>query len=402
MFRASVRGRIRARRRVYAPLATLIAWIVLIAGCNRQPEAPEPDPKAAAQTYLAALKEGDYQTCYRMLAKGDLDHLSMDKFLRDIPMAPDVERRWFEPIEHVTEYRIGVPFKRGAEIVVPVNVTTPNLVIWERMLGTPGEDRQTLQAKAEKQLASGDYPRLIYADQIILVKEANEWRVVAAFVERALIDDLHEQALSAYHAFDFDRTLSLYRRIQEIPEKTPFTGSGGLSRGFAREVEVIEAARVGAPAARSYLSKLVLKNVVSKPAQSGEPGLFGQITNSGDRALDQVELTVSYGSASGKMVYSEKHVTVATPLEFTDFDMSIVPFGPGQTRDFGFVLKAAPEIQVSNKPSVTVTGIILSETPVFPPKFVAANNRNDRGADHNSAGSKRGTPPEASPMPKSK
>ena len=352
-------------------LGALIAALLLIAGCAKTtpPAPPGPDPKAVAQTYLAALKAGDYQTCYRMLAKRDLDHGSLDEFLGDIPMAPNVARRWFGQIESATEYHSGIPFNRGTEVIVPVNVTTPNLVIWERMLGAPGDNRQAVQAKAEKQLGSGGYPRLSYADQMVLIKEANQWYLVADFAQRARIAELHEQALSAYHALDYDRALSLYREIQERLEKAPFSGSGGLSRGFAGEMKAIEAARASAAAAHLYQSRLVLKNIVNKPTQSGAPGLFGQITNSGDRALDQVELTVSYGADPGKPVYSEKHLPIATPLEFTDFNFPIVPFGPGETRDFGITLKAPMQIQEQNKPSVTVTGIIFSEPAALPPKL---------------------------------
>jgi len=391
-------------RALRAPVATLIALLLLVAGCAKPPPAaPGPDPKAAARTYLAALKIGDYQTCYQMLAKRDRDHSSLDEFLSDIPMAPSVERRWFAPIENATEYQVRRPFSRGAEMIVPVNITTPNLVIWERMLSAPNETRPEVRAKAERQLSSGGYPRLGYADQIVLVKQEQEWHLVAGFDQKEQITRLHDQALGAYHAFDYDRALSLYRQIMERLEKAPFSGSGGLSRAMAHEMKAIEAARASAPAARLYLSKVVLKNVVTKPAQSGASGIFGQITNSGQRALDQVELTVSYGPEPGKPVYSEKHLPISTPLEFTDFDMPIVAFGPGQTRDFGILLKAPPPVQEHDKPSVTVTGLIFSAAPALPPKLAGVQrDDNDHMAGNRRAGPKPAALPRASATPKSK
>ena len=398
-------GRIRAlldRRAFRAPAATVIAVLLLIAGCAKPPPAaPRPDPKAAARTYLAALKIGDYQTCYQMLAKRDRDHSSMDEFLSDIPMAPSVERRWFAPIENATEYQVRRPFSRGDEMIVPVNVTTPNLVIWERMLGALNQTRPEIRTKAERQLSSGGYPRLSYADQLVLVEQEQEWHLVAGFDQKEQITRLRDEALGAYHAFDYDRALSLYRQVMERLEKAPFSGSGGLSRALGDEMKAIEAARANAPAARLYLSKVVLKNVVTKPAQSGASGIFGQITNSGERALDQVELTVSYGPEPGKPVYSEKHVPISTPLEFTDFDMPIVAFGPGQTRDFGILLKAPPPIQEHDKPSVTVTGLIFSAAPALSPKLAGVRTH---GNGH-MAGN-RGAAPKpaarASATPKSK
>ncbi len=114
-------------------------------------------------------------------------------------------------------------------------------------------------------------------------------------------------------------------------------------------------------AAQAYLPKLILKNVTTKPAQPGGVGMFGQVTNSGARALDQVELTVSYYGNDGKPTHAERHTPIATPLQFTDFNLPIVPFGPGETRDFGVTLKAPPEIAQEGQPRAAVTGIIFSQ-----------------------------------------
>ncbi|MGO9062216.1 MAG: hypothetical protein ACLQU2_33365 [Candidatus Binataceae bacterium] len=385
------------------PVATAILALLLIAGCAKPPPAaPGPDPKAAARTYLAALKIGDYQTCYEMLADHDRDHHSLDQFLSEIPMAPNVERRWFGQIENATEYQVGMPFSHGAEMIVPVNVTTPNLVIWERMLGAPNQTRPEIRTKAERQLSSGGYPRLSYPDQMVLVEQEEQWHLVAAFDQKERIARLRDEALGAYHAFDYDQALSLYGQIMEQLEKAPFSGSGGLRRALGHEMKAIEAARASAAAARLYMSKLVIKNVVTKQTRSGASGIFGQITNSGERALDQVELTVSYGLEPGKPVYSEKHLPISTPLEFTDFDMPIVTFGPGQTRDFGILLKAPPQIQEHDKPGVTVTGIIFSEPPALPPKLAGMRmDGHDYKAGNPGAASNPPALPGASTTPKS-
>jgi hypothetical protein len=351
-------------------LSATLAFFFL--GRCAQPGAPPaPNPQTVARTYLVALKAGDYETCYRMLAERDLVYGSLDSFLGQIPMAPNVERRWFGQIEAATEYRLGTASERSAEATVPVDVTTPNLVLWERMLGASDHTRQAVQAKAEKQLAGGDYPRLSYPDQIVMVREGDEWRLLAGFAQRARINRLHEQALAAYHQLQFDKALGLYREMLERLGRARFSSSGELACRLSREMKRVEQASTSAAAAQSYLPRLLLRNVDAKPTLSGNPGMFGQIVNSGDRPLDEVELTVSYYSGAGKLVYGETHTPLALPLEFTDFDLPIVPLRAGETRDFGITLKASSEIQEQNKARMTVTGIIFSEPIAAPPKLAA-------------------------------
>jgi tetratricopeptide (TPR) repeat protein len=363
--------------RVLYAIATL--WFFLIAGCAKAPP-PGPGPEAVAQVYLAALKAGDYQACYRMIAENDLVHGSLGGFLGQIPMSPNVERRWFGQIEAATAYRFGTAMERGGEAAVPVNVTTPNLVLWERMLGARNATKQAVQKGFEKQLADGDYPSLSYPDQIVMVLEDGEWRILAGFAQRARIDRLHEQALAAYHQLDYDKALVLYRQMLERLDKAPFTASGEVAYLLSQEMKRVEAASAGAAAAQSYLTKLTLKNTDAKPALSGGPGMFGQLVNSGDRDLDQVELTVSYYSDTGKLVYAERHTPVALPLEFTDFDVPIVPMRPGETRDIGITLTAPLEIQQQNKPRMTVSGVIFSEPLATPPKLAGMGARIDARA----------------------
>jgi hypothetical protein len=365
----------RNRSRVLCAVAVM--GFFLLAGCGNSPP-PGPDPRAAARAYLTALKAGDYQTCYRMLAEDDLVHGSLDGFLGQIPMAPNVERRWFGQMEAATEYRIGEASVRGHEEIVPVEVTTPNLVLWERMLGARNQTRQAVQASAENQLAAGDYPRLSYPDQIVMVREGDEWHVVAGFAQRERIEQLHVQALSAYHQLDYDEALKLYRQILERLGTALFSGSGELLFRLGRQMKRVQAARDIAVAARSYLPKLMLRNLQTRQAVSGSPAMFGQIVNSGDLALDEVELTVSYYSEAGKLVYAEKHTPIALPLEFTDLDLPIVPFKPGETREIGIALTAPPDIQQQNKSQMTVSGVIFSEPFAVPPKLAGSRPQQPR------------------------
>jgi hypothetical protein len=337
-----------------------IAALCLMAGCSRGPAGP--GPEAAARNYLVALKSGDYQTCYRMLAEQDLLHGSLGEFLGQIPLAPTVEQRWFDQIEAATEYRLGPAEEQNeTQATLPVQVTTPNLVVWERMLAAHSKDRKTLRQDAEKQLASGNFPVLKYADRMVLVYEDDEWRLVAGFPLRAQIDALHDQALTAYHQLDYAKALELYRQMLQRLDHARFTGRAGLAGGLRREMKRVEMVAASAAAAQAYIPSLKLKDVTVKPAMSGSQGMFGEIVNSGNRALDQINLTVSYYSPNGKLVYTERHTPFALPLRFADFELPLAPLAPGASRKFGIRLTAPTDVQQDDKPQLTVSGVIVSQ-----------------------------------------
>jgi hypothetical protein len=349
--------------RPWRALCAILA-ICLIAGCTRAPS--EPDPEAAARNYLVALKSGDYQTCYRMLAEKDLLHGSLGEFLGEIPLAPKVQQRWFRQIEAATNYQLGPAERHAADAILPVRISTPNLALWERTLAAQSKDRPTLQRNAEKQLAAGSFPRLKYEDQIVLVYEGGEWRLVAGFPLRAEIEAFHNQALTDYHHLEYAKALSLYGQMLQRVDHAQFSGRAELAARLRHEMERIETCADAAAAAQAYIPRLVLKDIAAKPAMSGTPGMFGEIVNSGPRALDQINLKVSYYAPNGTLVYQETHTPFALPLRFTDFDLPLVAFPPGATRKFGIRLIAPIDVQQDNKAQLTVSGVILSQPMEHP------------------------------------
>ncbi len=137
------------------------------------------------------------------------------------------------------------------------------------------------------------------------------------------------------------------------------------------------------------------------------PGIFGKITNSGDKAIDEVQMTVTYYMGKGKRkkaAYTEDHAAVVTPLEFTNFSRTVLPLVPGETRDFGFKLSAPPDIQQKATPDLTVTSIVFTQSqaplpkPPAPTPMPAASPAPGAGASAPAAGGQAAPPPP--PMPK--
>jgi hypothetical protein len=106
------------------------------------------------------------------------------------------------------------------------------------------------------------------------------------------------------------------------------------------------------------------------------PAIFGRIINAGDRGVDEVRLTVTYYAGRGaerKTLYQESHSVVVTPIEFTGFVSPVLPFAPGETRDFGFELIAPAQTQQQSEPSLTVGPLVFTQSKAPLPKMVIEN-----------------------------
>ena len=100
-----------------------------------------------------------------------------------------------------------------------------------------------------------------------------------------------------------------------------------------------------------------------KMSEDRVPGIFGTIANAGNRAIDQITLAVTWYEGRGSSLrqkFREQHTIVITPLQFTDFSRPVVPFQPGATRQFGFILTAPPEVQQEASPYVTISAIAFA------------------------------------------
>jgi len=106
------------------------------------------------------------------------------------------------------------------------------------------------------------------------------------------------------------------------------------------------------------------------------PAIFGRIINAGNRGVDEVRLTVTYYAGRGaerKTLYQESHSVIVTPIEFVGFVRPVLPFVPGETRDFGFELTAPAQIQQQSEPSLTVDSLVFTQSRAPLPKLVIEN-----------------------------
>jgi hypothetical protein len=341
-------------------------FLLTLGGCA-------PSPRSLARQYLGDLQQFNYPACYAMLSQRDRAARTLRQFLTEIPLAPDVDPIWFRAILFDTRYEIGEPKVSGTRAVVPVKVAMPDLTLWERTIDATTPLHESLNAAADKSLQANAYPILKFNDAIVMVKENHLWRVLADFARRDVIVDRHREAVSIYHQGDYSKALAVYQSLIGQLGNDEFSGARGLRARYANETKTIRDVQAQMPASIAYAPKLVLSDVAVKMSEGRLPAIFGRINNAGDRSVDDVRLTVTYYGGRGPKraaVYRESHSIIVTPIEFTGFTRTVLPFVPGEARDFGFELVAPPQIQQTSEPSITVGLIVFTQSKAPLPKVL--------------------------------
>jgi hypothetical protein len=356
--------------RTVRALSAMIWAVLTLAGCARN------QPHGIAQRYLEYLQQFNYPACYHLLSQQDRTDRTLREFLTEIPLAPDVSPLWFRPILHTMHYELGPEHRNsdGVSAVVPVRVTMPDLPLWERILDAAGADGLGAD-RAQRSLDTGDYPKFTYDDTIFLIKEHHHWRIVAGFAARDRVVDRHRAAAVQYHQHDYAKAIATYQAMIAELLGQRVTGSQGIAVRYRAELSAIDKIRGQASAAAAYVPKLKLNEVAMRMSEERVPAIFGTVANTGDKPLDEVALAVTWYEGRGKdlrAVNREEHPVVATPLDFTDFNRSVVSLLPGETRRFGFILAAPPQIEQDAAPYVTVSSIAFTQSPAPLPRSHAA------------------------------
>jgi len=339
--------------------------VALVAGCTGK------TPQHTAQSYVGDLKLFNYPAAYQLLSHQDQLDRTMDQFLVEIPLTADVSRDWFKTVLHATDYEVGDAKIDGDKANVVVKITRPDLTLWERTIDANLGPNDTASSIAQKDVNDKTYPKLQYDDNIATVKVGDDWRIFVDFPAKESAAKMRKEAIDAFHKYDYDKAISTTQNAIAELDKEQATGNAGLKFLFNRDLQTFQNVKNQIPESQAYIPKVGLTDVDMKMAASRVPGIFGKITNNGDKAIDEIQFTVTYSEGKGnkkKQVYSETHTPIATPFEFTDFSRPVAPFVPGETRPFGFRLSAPADVQQKATPDLNVTQIVFTQSTAPLPK----------------------------------
>jgi len=244
-------------------------------------------PQRAADTYLQNLKLYNYPAAYQALSHQDQVDRTIDQFLTDVPMAPDVNKDWFKGVLRAYDYKVGDSKTEGDKAIVTVSVTRPDLALWERTVDASVSGETTPDSIAQKNLTENTYPKVTYDDNIVMVNQGGDWRLVYNFPFKENIRKEHKDAVDLYHKHDYDKAIAAYQKIIDELDKDQSAGNAGLKFQYGRELAAIQNSQKQLSDAQAYVPKIALSDVDLKMSASRVPGIFGKMTNSGDKALDE-------------------------------------------------------------------------------------------------------------------
>jgi hypothetical protein len=352
----------------FQKLPRLLFWVFFVLCSPALSACLRHSPYGIAARYVESLQQFNYAKCYSLLSTPDRAERPLHQFLTEIPLAPNVSPIWFRPILHVMRFELGDEHLNndGITAYVSLHITSPDLPLWERTIDAKAESDSSPSQLADRSLATGTYPTVRYDDTIFLVKEKQHWRVMVGFASRDRLLDLYRQAMLDFYRGRLSQAIAQFHSIVNELEHLPGTGNLGLAAHIRSELAEMSKVKAETATAAAYGSKLKMENVVMRMAEERVPAIFGAVTNIGNRPIDELSLAVTWYEGRGKnlkVVQREEHSIVITPIEFTDFSRLVIPFLPGEKRQFGFILDAPPEVQQSAAPYVSIGSVAFTELP---------------------------------------
>jgi hypothetical protein len=357
----------------------VLGFFLVLCGCFRH------SPHGIAERYVENLQQFNYAQCYRLMSAQDRADRPLSRFLTEIPLAPDVSPIWFRPILHTMRFELGNEHRNpdGDTAYVPVRINTINLPLWERALDADAGSKGSQSQLAHRSLETGAYPTITYDDKIFLVKEDHHWHILAGFAARDRLLDRYRKAMQDFYDGHWDQVIVQLQSIINELQQLPGTGNPGRAALLRAELNELRKVKAEIPMASAYGAKLKLDNVALRMAEERVPAIFGDITNGGDRPIDELRLAITWyqgRSKSLRIVQREEHSIVVTPIEFTDFSRQVMPFLPGEKRQFGFILDAPPEVQQNSIPYVSIASVAFTQIQAPVPRLnSAATSRSPRG-----------------------
>lgn len=109
-------------------------------------------------------------------------------------------------------------------------------------------------------------------------------------------------------------------------------------------------------ATKAYLDRVTVSGVHVARSVLDQTGVFGEVKNTGDRTLKEVEITIYCLGRDGKPIFEKTyHPVLVTDMAFGD---EAKPLKPGYSRTFGVKMDDAPS-EWTKKVDVKVTSVEL-------------------------------------------
>lgn len=261
--------------------------ILLAVGCGQF----GPKPKDVLSKYLDAYFRGRHEEAYQYISSNDKTSKSLEEYVS--------ERREDQgPLAGVFASRLTYEVKEltvnGDRATADIAITLPDIrALFADIFGAAfmsAFSEETDEKEIEKMLAEKykdkEIPTMIRAESVDLVREADGWKIFLGWQAQ--------------------------KRAEEEKRKEK----------------------------ESYLDKVLVRNLEVKDyGRLGFGGyISGEVKNTGDRTLNEVEVTIYFLDKEGKPIFEETH----SPVLVSEFSFGSKPLKPGYGEKFTYRSSDAP------------------------------------------------------------
>jgi hypothetical protein len=130
-------------------------------------------------------------------------------------------------------------------------------------------------------------------------------------------------------------------KVNQYSQNKSVAPSNQSSNSSNTAVVTSDAGSQSSDAGSQYIDKIQIRNLEVSTTVLREPGVFGELKNTGDRTVKTVDITIYFLDKSGNVVAEKEHSPIfQTEYNFGEHDSS--PLKPNHSRKFGYKADDAP------------------------------------------------------------
>ena len=298
---------------------SLLIFFVLVSCSEVAPKLPNPSITALA--YVKNLNNQDFSSAYDLLSKVDKSVLTKNDYLEF--KKPEVMLEVGKAIALQSEYKIKETSAIDTSANVIIEISSPDYTfLFQKMLSSVftnafntksgDEYLEDLSEDIEKILEAGDVPIQITDQQVQLILEDNEWRVLEGLkvayqesMNRQKVNELLSDAASLEKKKKYKESIDAYKEVLSIDN----SNSKAIS-----SIEEIEDKLAEQKMKRDYFDKVEIFDFeatrIDTYLDKNIPAVRFAIRNRGDRSLDKVEVTVYFYDRNKNAIFEKTYYPV--------------------------------------------------------------------------------------------
>lgn len=330
-----------------------------------------PGVEATADRYLSAESSGDYIKMYNLVSVSDREARTLEEFRNQDTIGAMVQL-----IRRSSSYQIISITGDAERATALVEMTVPDVgEMFMDMFGKAwiaamsDSNEQEITEDFKEKYKDGNLPMSTITKELVLIKEAEGWRVFLDWAKtdriQALLDESDslrdagelveaDEKLRDLLAIDPDHQRAQRKRESIAKENQKIEKQ---KQALEAEKYALEAEKQALEEKKSYISLVELSNVKvgegrKRSYSDPEPAVFGTVTNKGKKALTRVVLTVYFLDDRGNVIGETDYPIVTKYKKLLK---------PNYVKDFGYTVKDSAPSGWAKKIRAEITDIEFAE-----------------------------------------